>query len=61
KKMKTYDSRDSHVVTHRSTSLPIHGLNMTERTGCLVFRDQWSYVQSYPYLHTIMFTFCALR
>ncbi|KAF1983954.1 hypothetical protein K402DRAFT_360133, partial [Aulographum hederae CBS 113979] len=41
---KTYGSRDSHVVTHRSTSLPIHGLNMTERTGCLVFRDQWSYV-----------------
>ncbi|KAG9634568.1 hypothetical protein KCU64_g15366, partial [Aureobasidium melanogenum] len=34
---KTYSSRDSHVVTHRSTNLPFNCLCMAERTGCPVF------------------------
>ncbi|KAH0361347.1 poly hydrolase, partial [Aureobasidium melanogenum] len=37
KKNKTYSSRDSHVVTHRSTNLPFNCLCMAERTGCPVF------------------------
>ncbi|KAH0386898.1 hypothetical protein KCU89_g17025, partial [Aureobasidium melanogenum] len=36
-KFKTYSSRDSHVVTHRSTNLPFNCLCMAERTGCPVF------------------------
>ncbi|KAG9705563.1 hypothetical protein KCU73_g17884, partial [Aureobasidium melanogenum] len=36
-KHKTYSSRDSHVVTHRSTNLPFNCLCMAERTGCPVF------------------------
>ncbi|KAG9561020.1 hypothetical protein KCU77_g18263, partial [Aureobasidium melanogenum] len=36
-KRKTYSSRDSHVVTHRSTNLPFNCLCMAERTGCPVF------------------------
>ncbi|KAH0377125.1 hypothetical protein KCU92_g9427, partial [Aureobasidium melanogenum] len=36
-KNKTYSSRDSHVVTHRSTNLPFNCLCMAERTGCPVF------------------------
>jgi hypothetical protein len=35
-KSKTYSSRDSHVVTHRSTNLPFNCLYMAERTGCPV-------------------------
>ncbi|KAG9666340.1 hypothetical protein KCU99_g9799, partial [Aureobasidium melanogenum] len=37
KASKTYSSRDSHVVTHRSTNLPFNCLCMAERTGCPVF------------------------
>ena len=37
RKCKTYSSRDSHVVTHRSTNLPFNCLCMAERTGCPVF------------------------
>ncbi|KAH0251113.1 hypothetical protein KCU91_g19340, partial [Aureobasidium melanogenum] len=37
KECKTYSSRDSHVVTHRSTNLPFNCLCMAERTGCPVF------------------------
>ncbi|KAJ9158204.1 hypothetical protein NKR19_g3561 [Coniochaeta hoffmannii] len=33
KKTKTYNTRDSPVVTHPSTSLAITGLSMGERTG----------------------------
>ncbi|KEQ84191.1 hypothetical protein M438DRAFT_274746 [Aureobasidium pullulans EXF-150] len=36
-RFKTYSSRDSHVVTHRSTNLPFNCLCMAERTGCPVF------------------------
>jgi hypothetical protein len=43
-KCKTYSSRDSHVVTHRSTNLPFNCLCMAERTGCPVFSWLWPYV-----------------
>ncbi|KAG9595730.1 hypothetical protein KCU77_g3370, partial [Aureobasidium melanogenum] len=35
---KTYSSRDSHVVTHRSTNLPFNCLCMAERTGMPSFQ-----------------------
>ncbi|KAF1819456.1 uncharacterized protein K489DRAFT_66948 [Dissoconium aciculare CBS 342.82] len=37
KRNKTYSTRDSHVVTHRSTNLAVSHLNMGERTGSLAF------------------------
>jgi hypothetical protein len=43
-KMKTYNRRDSQMVTHSSTSRPVQCLCMAERTGCPVFTDLWSYV-----------------
>jgi hypothetical protein len=43
---KTYNRRDSQMVTHSSTSRPVQCLCMAERTGCPVFTDLWSYVQS---------------
>jgi hypothetical protein len=33
------------VVTHRTTSPPVHCLNRAERTGSLVFSVLWSYVK----------------
>ena len=44
KKSKTYNGRDSQMVTHSSTSRPVQCLCMAERTGCPVFTDLWSYV-----------------
>jgi hypothetical protein len=41
---KTYNTRDSPVVTHPSTNLAITGLSMGERTGSRVFLCLWSYV-----------------
>jgi hypothetical protein len=41
---KTYDRRDSQMVTHSSTSRPVQCLCMAERTGCPVLTDLWSYV-----------------
>jgi hypothetical protein len=41
---KTYNTRDSPVVTHPSTNLAIIGLSMGERTGSRVFQCLWSYV-----------------
>ena len=46
KKTKTYNRRDSQMVTHSSTSRPVQCLCMAERTGCPVFTDLWSYVQA---------------
>ena len=43
-KAKTYNRRDSQMVTHSSTSRPVQCLCMAERTGCPVFTDLWSYV-----------------
>ena len=42
---KIYNSRDSLVVTHLTTSLPVHCLNMAERTGSLAFSVLWSYMK----------------
>jgi hypothetical protein len=44
KNAKTYNRRDSQMVTHSSTSRPVQCLCMAERTGCPVFTDLWSYV-----------------
>ena len=41
---KTYNTRDSLVVTHPTTSLAVTGLSMGERTGSRVFQCLWSYV-----------------
>jgi hypothetical protein len=57
-KTKTYNRRDSQMVTHSSTSRPVQCLCMAERTGCPVFTDLWSYVLVLPcaaptYLHSV--------
>ena len=44
KTTKTYNSRDSLVVTHPTTNLPACGLSTAERTGSPVFHTLWSYV-----------------
>ncbi|KAJ9155818.1 hypothetical protein NKR19_g4440 [Coniochaeta hoffmannii] len=53
-KKETYNTRDSPVVTHPSTSLAIVCLSMGERTGSRVLRRLWSYVEgddgNSPYL-----------
>jgi hypothetical protein len=41
---KTYNRRDSQMVTHSSTSRPVQCLCMAERTGCPALTDLWSYV-----------------
>ncbi|KAJ5242243.1 uncharacterized protein N7469_000570 [Penicillium citrinum] len=45
-KQKTYNSRDSHVVTHHTTNLPACGLSTAERTGSPVLHTLWSYVSA---------------
>jgi hypothetical protein len=45
KTAKTYNSGDSPVVTHLTTSPPVRCLNRAERTGSLVFNVLWSYVE----------------
>ena len=44
KKPKTYNRRDSLVVTDPTTNLPIRGLFRGERTGSQVFLCLWPYV-----------------
>ena len=46
--VKTYNSRDSHVVTHHTTNLPACGLSTAERTGSPVLHTLWSYVLEVP-------------
>ncbi|KAJ6054224.1 hypothetical protein N7446_010236 [Penicillium canescens] len=41
---KTYNSKDSLVVTHLTTNLPACGLSTAERTGSPVLHTLWSYV-----------------
>ncbi|KAK4136883.1 hypothetical protein BT67DRAFT_193538 [Trichocladium antarcticum] len=41
---KTYNTRDSPVVTHLSTGLALTGLSRGERTGSRIFLWVWSYV-----------------
>jgi hypothetical protein len=45
KEFLTYNSGDSPVVTHLTTSPPVRCLNRAERTGSLVFNVLWSYVR----------------
>jgi hypothetical protein len=47
KDKRTYNRRDSQMVTHSSTSRPIQCLCMAERTGCPVLTDLWSYVTNH--------------
>jgi hypothetical protein len=47
--VKTYNSGDSPVVTHLTTSPPVRCLNRAERTGSLVFNVLWSYVLILPF------------
>ena len=42
---KTYNTRDSLVVTDPTTSLAVAGLSMGERTGSRAFQRLWSYVK----------------
>ncbi|KAJ6054183.1 uncharacterized protein N7446_010195 [Penicillium canescens] len=44
KNKKTYNSKDSLVVTHLTTNLPACGLSTAERTGSPVLHTLWSYV-----------------
>jgi hypothetical protein len=41
---KTYNTKDSLVVTDPTTNLAVTGLSMGERTGSRVFQVLWSYV-----------------
>ena len=41
---KTYNTRDSLVVTDPTTSLALTDLSMGERTGSRIFQWVWSYV-----------------
>ncbi|OAL43946.1 hypothetical protein IQ07DRAFT_260583 [Pyrenochaeta sp. DS3sAY3a] len=47
---KTYNSTDSLMVTHLTTSVPVHCLSKAERTGSPVFSVLWSYVLEYSSL-----------
>jgi hypothetical protein len=52
-KTKTYNRRDSQMVTHSSTSRPVQCLCMAERTGCPVLTDLWSYVSFWVFCNNI--------
>ena len=43
-KQKTYNTRDSLVVTDPATGMPFTGLSMGERTGSRASQWVWSYV-----------------
>ena len=47
-RQKTYNTRDSLVVTDPTTDLAVTGLTMGERTGSRVFQYLWSYVLAQP-------------
>jgi hypothetical protein len=49
---KTYNSEDSLMVTHLTTSSPVRCLNRAERTGSLVFNVLWSYVDDVAWFDT---------
>ncbi|OTA87893.1 hypothetical protein M434DRAFT_55363, partial [Hypoxylon sp. CO27-5] len=44
KKTKTYNTRDSLVVTDPTTNLAVSGLSKGEQTGPRAFQILWSYV-----------------
>ena len=58
---KTYNTRDSPVVTDPSTSLALTGLSMGERTGSRVLQWVWSYVidmvRTIPFMPHRLFAF----
>jgi hypothetical protein len=60
-KTKTYNRRDSQMVTHSSTSRPVQCLCMAERTGCPVFTDLWSYVITAAHKYNINADNTAVR
>ena len=45
KKSKTYNTRDSLVVTDPTTNPALSGLTRGERTGSRIFQMVWSYVK----------------
>ena len=45
KAKRTYNTRDSLVVTDPTTSLAVAGLSMGEQTGSRIFQCLWSYVE----------------
>ncbi|ENI00951.1 hypothetical protein COCC4DRAFT_90364, partial [Bipolaris maydis ATCC 48331] len=45
KEKKTYNSRDSPVVSHLTTSPPVEDLTCGERTGSSARFRRWSYVK----------------
>ena len=47
KGQKTYNTRDSLVVTDPTTNLALTGLSMGERTGSRILQWVWSYVEVY--------------
>ena len=53
---KTYNRRDSQMITHSSTSRPVQCLCMAERTGCPVLTDLWSYVMISDFSNIMMCT-----
>ena len=52
---KTYNTRDSLVVTDPTTNPALSGLTKGERTGSRIFQMVWSYVRGIaimsPYIH----------
>ena len=60
-KAKTYNRRDSQMVTHSSTSLPVQCLCTAERTGCPVFTDLWSYVFGCVFPATMKYDNCETQ
>ena len=46
---KTYNTRDSLVVTDPTTSLALTSLSMGEQTGSRIFQWVWSYVLGYSW------------
>ncbi|RPA71246.1 hypothetical protein BJ508DRAFT_218279, partial [Ascobolus immersus RN42] len=44
---KTYSTKDSRVVTRRSTDMATRSLTMGERTGSLLFFNLWPYVAAF--------------
>ncbi|KAJ6067741.1 hypothetical protein N7446_004778 [Penicillium canescens] len=51
KRKKTYNSKDSLVVTHLTTNLPACGLSTAERTGSPVLHTLWSLYKSVSLSH----------
>lgn len=55
KNKKTYNSWDSPVVTHLTTSQPVRCLSKAERTGSPVLIVLWSYVEELDVVASYIF------